>query len=192
MTSREAPIYGGRRGGGEEKRDRVWLQRLHACGEVIWEKLSSKNTYRVLFLAAYSILMLWVMTNVGHMAGNVGQLAEEDSFWRHARRLAKKTVQFQAAVANAWSPCTNCTETAPKLSINLQTEGAGVEEEEEGERKEGLDTTGASMGQENSTHPPPVQRQHEEESQEGSGGGERGGGEGVGVKVDAEGIVAQL
>ena len=181
MTTTEAPIYGRRRGGGEEeKQGGAWSQHLHTWREVGWEMLTSKNTYRVLFLTAYSVLMLWVLTNVGHMAGNVGQLAEENSFWKHARRVAKKTVQFQAAITNTWSPCTNCTEAAPKLSIDMQSEEAG----EEGEEEERLDMTPTST-----TEAPFGGKHHEEDSQEASGGGEGGGGEGGELGGEIGGVV---
>ncbi len=56
------------------------------------ELLTSKKTYRVTVGVLYSVLFVWLLLNLTHMAGNIGKIVDPEDVWRHTRKLMKKSL----------------------------------------------------------------------------------------------------
>lgn len=112
---------GGGGGGGEfnETRGTVMAAAMFAR-DIALELLTSKKTYRVTVGILYSILFVWVLLNLGQMTGNIGKIAEPDDFWRHTRKLVKKSASFHG------HRC--CCDTIPVVGSNVREDGDGERE----------------------------------------------------------------
>lgn len=137
----EVPIYGRGRGGADEgeriDETMAWGERILSSPQMlsiigvknlVIPMLFNQKTYKLLVV----ILFVWMTLNIGYMTGNLGRLTNQETFWRNARRLARKTAQVQA------SQCSHCQSHHKQNEQNEVTEFPTittpswlVEEEEE-------------------------------------------------------------
>ena len=124
---------------------------------IAMELLASKKTYRVTLGILYSVLVIWLLLNLTHMADNIGKISESEDFWGHARRIVKKSASIRdshcccdpvvmgvgegAAEEEGETPSTfqppASTAFQEKELAAAATSGLPREEEEGGEQKNG-------------------------------------------------------
>ena len=123
FLSGEDLVYGGRRGVRDDGREEIG-RRSGVMAAAVFAKdiavalLTSKKTYRVTLGALYSILFVWLLLNIAQMTGNIGRIAEPDDFWKHTRKLVKKSVNLRE------THCCCPTTVAPEMGS-----GQGREDE---------------------------------------------------------------
>ncbi len=140
---RDQSVYGGgggagvrtREGGRGEVRGGVEFDEqktgVMAAAAIAKELLTSKKTYRVTVGILYSVLIIWLLFNLIHMVGNIGKISEPEDFWRHTRRLVKKSASIRKSHCCCDPVAMGVGEEGGETASTFQPPGATAFQEKE-------------------------------------------------------------